>query len=81
MEGKDRWEQKGRIFLPSPHLSLSYIYLSHHSLLHISETPALDLPPLLLVRCMRATITVTKYNKKSQKGKRERKDKINKDEK
>jgi hypothetical protein len=30
---------------------------------------------------MRATITVTKYNKKSQKGKRERKDKINKDEK
>jgi hypothetical protein len=30
---------------------------------------------------MRATITVTKYDKKSQKGKREHKDKINKDEK
>ena len=35
----------------------------------------------MLVRCMRATITVTKYSKKSQKGKREHKDKINKDEK
>jgi hypothetical protein len=30
---------------------------------------------------MRATITVTKYNKMSQKGKREHKDKINKNEK
>ena len=50
MEGKDRWEQKGRIFLPSPHLSLSYIYLSQHSPLHITKTPALDLPPLLVHR-------------------------------
>lgn len=28
----------------------SYIYFSHHSLSHITETPALDLPPLLVHR-------------------------------
>ena len=35
---------------PSLDISHSYIYLSHLSLLRITETPALDLPPLLVHR-------------------------------